>query len=61
MATGKPLTLYGAAKKPVETVLGGEHYTLRVRIHDSFGDDAFSVTMKPSPARVKSPAPRRHT
>jgi hypothetical protein len=41
--------LYDAAKKPVRTVLGGQVCILRVRVFDSFGEDAFEVTIEPAP------------
>jgi DNA-binding MarR family transcriptional regulator len=41
--------LYAAAKKPVRTVLGGQVYILRVRIFESFSEDAFEVSIDPAP------------
>jgi hypothetical protein len=41
--------LYAAAKKPVRTVIGGQVYILKVGIHDSFGEDAFAVSIDPAP------------
>jgi len=41
--------LYAAAKKPVRTVIGGQVYILKVRVFDSFGEDAFEVTLDPAP------------
>jgi hypothetical protein len=41
--------LYAATKKPVRTVLGGQVCILRVRVFDSFGEDAFEVTIEPAP------------
>ena len=41
--------LYAASKKPVRTVVGGKVYTIKVRVFDSFGDDAFAVSMDPAP------------
>jgi hypothetical protein len=50
-ADGKELrgNLYAAAKKPVRTVLGGQVYILRVRVFDSFSEDAFEVSIDPAP------------
>jgi repressor LexA len=41
--------LYAAAKKRVRTVVRGQVFTLKVRIFDSFGEDAFEVTINPAP------------
>jgi hypothetical protein len=41
--------LYGAAKKPRRTVIGGKVYILNVDIYDSFGEDAFAVSINPAP------------
>jgi hypothetical protein len=41
--------LSAAAKKPIRTVLGGQVCILRVRVFDSFGEDAFEVTIDPAP------------
>ncbi len=41
--------LYAAHKKPVRTALGGKVYIVKVRVRDSFGEDAFEVTIKPVP------------
>ena len=49
--------LYAAARKPVRTVLGGRLWILKVRIFDSFGEDAFEVTIEPVPRRDPSMAP----
>jgi hypothetical protein len=49
--------LYAAAKKPVRAVLGGQLSILKVRIYDSFGEDAFEVTISPVPRRDPSEAP----
>ena len=35
--------LYAAAKKPARTVVGGQVYILKVRVFESFGEDAFEV------------------
>src|SRR5215831_14002804 len=37
--------LYATAKKPVRTVIGGQVYILKVGIFDSFGRDAFAVSI----------------
>jgi DNA-binding MarR family transcriptional regulator len=46
-------TLYRAHRKPLRTVLQGHVYVLRVRIEESFGEDAFRVGIellpKPDP------------
>ncbi|SPE41548.1 Putative transcriptional regulator protein (modular protein) [Candidatus Sulfopaludibacter sp. SbA3] len=56
---GKELlgNLYAAARKPVRTVIGGQIYLITVRIHDSFGEDAFAVSIDPVPKRDPSIAP----
>ena len=41
--------LYAAAKKSVRAVLGGHVYILKVRVFDSFGEDAFEVNINPAP------------
>ena len=41
--------LYAAAKKPVRTVIGGQVYILKVRVFESFGEDAFEVSIDPAP------------
>jgi selenophosphate synthetase-related protein len=41
--------LYAAAKKPGRTVIGGKVYILEVGIYDSFGEDAFAVSIKLAP------------
>ena len=35
--------LSAAAKKPVRAVLDGQVWMLKVRVYDSFGEDAFEV------------------
>ena len=42
-------SLYAAAKKPVRTVIGGQVCILKVRVFDSFGEDAFEVSIDPAP------------
>jgi hypothetical protein len=56
---GKELraNLYAAAKKPVRTVIDGKVYNLKVRIFDSFGEDAFDVSIDPAPKLDPSVAP----
>ena len=56
---GKELrgNLYAAAKKPVRTVVDGRVYILKVRIRDSFGEDAFAVSINPAPKLDPSIAP----
>jgi hypothetical protein len=41
--------LYAAAKKPVRIVIGGLVYIVKVRVFESFGDDAFEVSIDPAP------------
>ena len=47
--------LYAAAKKPVRTVIGGQMCILKVRVFDSFGEDAFEID--PAPKLDPSVAP----
>ena len=49
--------LYAAAKKPVRTVIGGKVYILKVRIFESFGEDAFAVSIDLAPKLDPSIAP----
>ena len=58
-ADAKELTgnLYAAAKKPVRTVIGGQVYILKVRVFESFGEDAFEVSIDPAPRLDPSIAP----
>jgi hypothetical protein len=49
--------LYAAAKKPVRTVLGGQVYILKVCVRESFGEDAFEVSIDPAPKVVPSIPP----
>jgi LexA DNA binding domain len=49
--------LYAARKKPVRTVIGGQVYILKVRVFDSFGEDAFEVRIEPAPIPDPSVAP----
>jgi hypothetical protein len=41
-------SLYAAAKKQVRTVMDGQAYVLKVRRFDSFGEDAFAVSINPA-------------
>jgi hypothetical protein len=41
--------LYAAAKKPVRTVIGGKVHILKVRVFESFGEDAFEGSIAPAP------------
>jgi hypothetical protein len=56
---GKELrgNLYAAAKKPVRTVIGGQVFILKVRVYESFGEDAFAVSIDPAPKLDPSIAP----
>jgi hypothetical protein len=56
---GKELrgNLYAAAKKPVRTVIGGHVYVIKVRVFESFGEDAFAVSMDLAPKLDPSIAP----
>jgi len=49
--------LYSAAKKPVRTVIGGQVYILKVRVFESFGEDAFEVSIDPAPKLDPTMAP----
>ena len=56
---GKELreNLYAAAKKPVRTVIGGQVHILKVRVFESFGEDAFAVSIDLAPKLDPSIAP----
>ncbi len=41
--------LYAARKKPVRAAIGGQVWILKVSVYDSFGEDAFRVTIVPAP------------
>ena len=41
--------LYAATKKPVRTVIGGKVYILQAGVFESFGEDAFEVSIDPAP------------
>jgi repressor LexA len=49
--------LYAAAKKQVRTVIEGKVYILKVRVYDSFGEDAFDVAIDPAPELDPAAAP----
>jgi repressor LexA len=49
--------LYAAAKKPVRTVIGGQVYILKVSVFESFGKDAFTVSIDLAPKLEPSIAP----
>lgn len=49
--------LQAAAKKPVRAVMNGKLYILKPAIFDSFGEDAFEVTLDPAPPLDPSLAP----
>ncbi len=50
-------TLCAAAKKPLRTVLAGNVYLLNVRVLESIGEDAFTVSIDPVPKLDPSIAP----
>ena len=58
-AEGKELrgSLYAAVKRPVRTVINGQVYILRVGVFESFGEDAFMVSIDLAPALDPSIAP----
>ena len=58
-ADGKELrgNLYAAAKKPVRSVIGGQVYILKVTVFESFGEDAFAVSIELAPTLDPSIAP----
>ena len=41
--------LYAVVKKPMRSALNGKVWIIGARVHDSFGEDAFHVTIKPAP------------
>jgi hypothetical protein len=49
--------LYAAGKKPLRTAIGGRVWIVKVRVYDSFGEDAFQVTINPAPGLDPSAAP----
>jgi len=56
---GKELrgNLYAAAKRPVRTVIGGQVYILKARVFESFGEDAFEISIVLAPKLDPSIAP----
>jgi len=50
--------LSAAVRKPIRAVLNGQLCTLKVRVFDSFGEDAFEVSIDPVPPPDPSVAPR---
>ena len=46
-----------AAKKPFRTVVHGQVFILKVRVFDSFGEDAFEVKIDPAPKLDPAAAP----
>ena len=50
--------LYAAAKKPARTVIAGQVYILRVDVSESFGEDAFAVSIDLAPKLDPLVAPR---
>lgn len=49
--------LYAATKKTVRTVMDGKGYVIKVRVFDSFGEDAFEVRIDPALKPDPSAAP----
>ena len=49
--------LIAAAKKPFRTVIDGKIYILKVRVFESFGEDAYKVSMVAAPKLDPSVAP----
>jgi hypothetical protein len=49
--------LYAARKKPLRSALDGRVWIIKVRVYDSFGEDAFEVTIDPAPGLDPSAAP----
>jgi len=43
--------LYAAARRPVRTVIDGQVFLLKVRMHESLGEDAFDVAIDPAAPR----------
>jgi len=50
--------LYAATKKPVRTAIAGRSWNLKVRVFDSFGEDAFKVAIEPALKADPSKAPK---
>lgn len=51
-------SLRAAAKKPVRTVIGGQVYILKASSFESFGEDAWKVSIQPAPKLDPSIAPK---
>ena len=49
--------LEAARKKPLRSVIDGHVHLLKVRVFDSFGEDAYEVTIDPAPKLDPSSAP----
>lgn len=49
--------LCAAAEKSIRTVLAGQVYILKVKISESFGEDAYAVAIEPAPKLDPSIAP----
>src|ERR1022692_274556 len=49
--------LYAVVKKPLRSALNGKVWIIGARVHDSFGEDAFHVTIKPAPGLDPAAAP----
>jgi hypothetical protein len=49
--------LYAASKRPVRMAVGGQVWIIKVRVYESFLDDAFQVTIVPAPGLDRSTAP----
>jgi hypothetical protein len=49
--------LSAVAKKPVRSVIGGQVYILKVSVFESFGEDAFAVSINLAPKLGPSIAP----
>jgi hypothetical protein len=49
--------LYAAAKKPVRSVIGSQVYNIKVSVFESFGEDAFAVSIDLAPNPDPSMAP----
>jgi hypothetical protein len=58
-ADGKELraNLYAAARRAVRMVTDGQVYVVKVRVFESFGGDAFALTIAPAPKLDPSAAP----
>lgn len=47
--------LYAAAKKPIRSAINGSVYILKAHVFDSFGEDAFTVSIDLAPKRAVDP------